>query len=64
MELGNAWLRLGEREKAMRAYQSLIDQDKVPLAPNLVRELEEHIAMVRTADDPSRVEPMRNPWME
>ena len=64
VELGNAWLRLGERDKAVSAYQGLLDQDKVPLAPSLVAELQSHIAAVRDARDLAQVEPMRNPWME
>jgi hypothetical protein len=64
VELGNAWLRLGERDKAVTAYRRLLEQDKVPLEPMLAEQLQAHIDRVTTATDLSAVEPMRNPWLE
>jgi hypothetical protein len=64
VELGNAWLRLGERERALRAYQGLLDQQKVPVAPKIVADLEAQVATVRDAPDLAQVAPMRNPWLE
>jgi hypothetical protein len=64
VELGNAWLRLGERERALRAYQGLLDQQKVPMAPKIVADLEAQVATVRDAPDLAQVAPMRNPWLE
>ncbi len=64
VELGNAWLRLGERDKAVRAYMGLLEQEKVPLAPDLAAELRRHIGVVRSAPDLAKVEPLRNPWLE
>jgi hypothetical protein len=64
VELGNAWLRLGERDKAVTAYRRLLEQDKVPLEPMLAEQLQAHIDRVATATDLSAVEPMRNPWLE
>jgi hypothetical protein len=64
VELGNAWLRLGERDKAVTAYRRLLEQDKVPLEPMLAEQLQAHIDRVATATDLSAVEPLRNPWLE
>ena len=64
VELGNAWLRLGERDKAVTAYRRLLEQDKVPLEPMLAEQLQAHIDRVAAATDLSAVEPMRNPWLE
>ena len=64
VELGNAYLRQGERDKAVRAYQRLLDQDKVPLAPKIAAELTAHIEKIGSAPDLAQVEPMRNPWLE
>jgi lipopolysaccharide biosynthesis regulator YciM len=64
VELGNAWLRLGERKRALRAYQGLLDQQKVPMAPKIVADLEAQVAAVRDAPDLAQVAPMRNPWLE
>lgn len=64
VELGNAYLRMGERAKAVRAYRRLLDQDQVPLAPNIAAELRTQIAAADSAADLGQVEPMRNPWLE
>ncbi len=72
VELGNAYLRLGEGEKAVRAYRGLLEQTKAPLDAKVARQLREQIGKIeqagqqaeQPASDISRIEPMRNPWME
>ena len=64
VELGNAYLRLGDREHAIQAYRRLLEQDKVPLDALIQRQLEARIALVATTADLSALEPMRNPWLE
>ncbi len=64
VELGNAYLRLGDRAHAIAAYRRLLDQDKVPLDALIRQQLETQVARVASSPDPSRVEPMRNPWLE
>ncbi len=64
VELGNAYLRLGRREQAMAAYQRLLDQDKIPVEPLIASLLKAHIANVRSAPNPKKVTPFRNPWLE
>lgn len=64
IELGNAWLRLGDGAKAIAAYRRLLDQDKMPLDPAVREDLEAQVARVAASDDPARVELLRNPWLE
>ena len=64
VELGNAYLRLGEGEKAIQVYQRLLDQDKVPVEPKLAAQLRAKIDEVRSARHLATVQPLRNPWME
>ena len=64
VELGNAYLRLGERDRAIRAYQGLLDQDKVPVEPKTAAQLKAKIQQLRSASNLASVEPLRNPWME
>lgn len=64
VELGNAYLRLGERDKAIRVYQRLLDQEKVPVEPKLAEQLKAKIEEIRTARHVAAVQPLRNPWME
>jgi tetratricopeptide (TPR) repeat protein len=64
VELGNAYLRLGQRDKAIAAYRRLLEQDKVPVEPMLAAQLQAHIDSLAAASDPAAIEPMRNPWLE
>lgn len=64
VELGNAYLRLGERDKAIGAFRRLLEQDKVPVEPKTAEQLKAKIEQVRTVRDLAQVEPMRNPWLE
>ena len=64
VELGNAYVRLGRREEAIRSYQRLLDQDKVPVEEKIAAQLRAQIERVREANDVASVEPMRNPWLE
>lgn len=65
VELGNAYLRLGHREAAERAYRVLLDQQQMPLEPLVREQLEQQVA--RLADEGTALAaltPLRNPWME
>jgi tetratricopeptide (TPR) repeat protein len=64
VELGNAYVRLGRREEAIRSYQRLLDQDKVPVEEKIAAQLRAQIERVREANDVAKVAPMRNPWLE
>ncbi len=63
-ELGNAYLRLGDRERAIRAYRRPLEQDKMPVDAELARRFREQIARVETARDLKQVPMLRNPWKE
>jgi tetratricopeptide (TPR) repeat protein len=64
VELGNAYVRLGRRDEAIRAYQRLLDQDKVPVEAKIATQLREQIRRVGEAADVASLEPLRNPWLE
>lgn len=64
VELGNAYLRLGDGTRALAAYRRLLEQDKVPLDALIREQLEAQIAAVAASPDASEVAPMRNPWLE
>ncbi len=63
-ELGNAYLRLGDRERAIRAYRRPLEQKQMPVDVELARRFREQIARVETARDLKQVPMLRNPWME
>ena len=64
VELGNAYVRLGRRDEAIRSYQRLLDQDKIPVEAKVAAQLRAQIERIRTASDVAKVAPMRNPWLE
>ncbi|HEU4665727.1 MAG TPA: phospholipid carrier-dependent glycosyltransferase [Dokdonella sp.] len=64
VELGNAYLRLGDAAKAARAYRRLLEQDKAPLDAKVARQLRGQLARIEGGEDPSAIAPLRNPWME
>lgn len=63
-ELGNAWLRLGDGQRAIRAYRRPLEQREMPLDAKVAAQFRSQIARVEAAAEPERVLPMRNPWME
>jgi hypothetical protein len=64
IELGNAWLRLGNGERAVSAYRRLLQQDKVPVDALVREQLERQVARISAGGDLAQVEPLRNPWLE
>ena len=64
VELGNAYLRLGDGKNAIRAYRRLLDQKKIPLDELIRKQVQTQITWVAGATDPSTLEPMRDPWLE
>jgi hypothetical protein len=64
VELGNAYLRLGQGAPAIRAYQRLLDQTKRPLDPEFAQQLRTQIARIEASADTAQIEPLRNPWLE
>lgn len=64
VELGNAYLRLGRGEDALRAYRRLLEQTRVKLDRKVERQLRDQVARIQAGEDPTKIPPMRNPWME
>ncbi len=65
IELGNAYLRQGLREKALSAYRQPFAHEDRGLLDEITREdLEERIASLTRGDALETLKPLRNPWME
>lgn len=64
IELGNAYLRLGDGASARIAYQRLLDQQQVPVEALVRAQLQAQVARIDAGDDPAGLKPLRNPWME
>lgn len=65
IELGNARLRLGQREAAAEAYRTPLTQEAMPVDPLVRAQIEAQLArLADPAVDLAAVTPLRNPWME
>lgn len=64
VELGNAYVRMGNGPAAIKAYRRLLDQEKVPVDPLVRQQLEAQIAQIESNADLSGLKPVRNPWLE
>ncbi len=64
VELGNAYLRLGDREHALRAYRRPLEQEETPIDHGIAKSMRDQLARVESASDPKQVPPMRDPWLE
>lgn len=65
IELGNAYLRQGLREEALRAYRQPFSQTERHLLDEITREnLERMIEALERGDSLENLQPLRNPWME
>lgn len=64
IELGNAYVRLGDGRRAIQAYRRLLDQEKIPLDRLIHRQVEAQVTRIAASQDVASVGPMRNPWLE
>lgn len=65
VELGNAYVRLGKRAEAIRAFKQPLSLKEVGLFDDLVREeLQAQVARLERGDDLATMKPVRNPWLE
>jgi hypothetical protein len=64
IELGNAYLRLGDAAAARAAYRRLLDQKEMPVQALVRAQLEAQLARIDAGDDPASIKPLRNPEME
>jgi hypothetical protein len=64
VELGNAYLRLGDGAHAIVAWRRMLEQTRVPLDPAFAQQLRAQVARIETGEDPSKLQPLRNPLLE
>lgn len=64
IELGNAYLRLGQGDQAMIAYRRLLENDRMPVDAGVAEQLRVQIDRIASSDDIATIEPLRNPWLE
>ena len=64
IELGNAYVRLGDGTAAVRAFRRPLDQKKAPLDSRIRAQIEAQVAAIESGADLARLRPMRNPEME
>jgi GNAT superfamily N-acetyltransferase len=64
IELGNAHIRLGQRDEALAAYQGLVDQTLVPIDPAIVDSVRRQIERIEASPTLNGITTMRQPFME
>ena len=64
IELGNAYVRLGDGAAAVRAFRRPLDQKKAPVDTRIRAQIEAQIALIEKGADLSKLGPLRNPEME
>ncbi len=64
IEIGNAYVRLGQRDEALAAYRSLVEQSVVPLDPGVVDLVRRQIERIEASPTLAGVNPMRSPFLE
>jgi hypothetical protein len=63
-ELGNAYVRLGQREDAIRAYEGMFKQKQMPIDPLVAKQVRGQIELLKSGAPMDRVLPLRSPWLE
>ena len=63
-ELGNAYLRLGRREDAIRAYNGMFVQKQMPIDPLVAKQVHAQIDALKAGTPLAQLKPLRNPWLE
>ncbi|MBX3726802.1 MAG: phospholipid carrier-dependent glycosyltransferase [Xanthomonadales bacterium] len=64
IEIGNAHVRLGQREGALAAYRAFVDQTLVPADPDFVAQVRQQIARIEASETLDGIAPMRQPFLE
>ncbi|HST45643.1 MAG TPA: hypothetical protein VLK29_10525, partial [Luteimonas sp.] len=64
IELGNAYVRLGDGPMAIRAYRRPLGQTKAPVDARIRAQVEARIVAIERGADLSTLAPLRNPEME
>jgi hypothetical protein len=63
-ELGNAYVRLGRREDAIRAYNGMFVQKQMPVDPLVAKSVQAQIDLLESGAPMEKVQPLRSPWLE
>ena len=63
-ELGNAYVRLGQREDAIRAYNGMFVQKQMPVDALVARQVHAQIDLLKSGVPMEKVQPLRSPWLE
>lgn len=64
IELGNAHVRLGQREEALSAYRAFVDQTLVPMDPAIIETVRHQIERIENSESLAGITPMRSPFLE
>lgn len=64
IELGNAYVRMGNGPAAIRAFRRPLDQGKAPVDARIREQMEAQIKQIEAGTDLSKLKPLRNPEME
>ena len=65
LELGNAYLRLGRREDAIRAFSAPLDHlDRRVIDEATIQEFREVVRRLKRGDPLDLIAPLRNPYLE
>lgn len=64
VELGNAYVRLGEGDKAITAYRRVLEQKKMAVDALIRAQLIAQIERIESSSDVKTTALMRNPWLE
>ncbi len=64
IELGNAYVRMGDGPAAIRAFRRPLDQDKAPIDARISEQMQAQIKRIEAGADLSMMKPLRNPEME
>ena len=63
-ELGNAYVRLGKREDAIRAYNLMFVQKKMPIDPLVAKQVRGQIELLKSGAPMEKMQPLHSPWLE
>ena len=63
-ELGNAYVRLGRREDAIRAYNGMFVQKQMPIDALVAKQVHAQIDLLKSGAPMDKVQPLRSPWLE
>jgi hypothetical protein len=63
-ELGNAYVRLGKRADAIRAYDSMFVQKQMPIDALVAKQVHAQIDALKAGTPMDKLPPLRSPWLE